>query len=83
MQLRIEKAVPSASTYQHVPYTRVLGNKLALKMWGIFSGYRVINLVNSQSDDTKLGEFFAEYVKAGKLEENIKNSAMKVALNLP
>ena len=60
IQLRIEGAISNGKSYQMVPYTKLLGNRLALKQWLLFSKVRCVNLYNpisSKEDKTRLSEY--------------------------
>lgn len=61
MQLRIERVVTNGRNYQTVPYTRVLGERRALKQWLRHSRLKIFNLVNSPCDKTALLEYKAMF----------------------
>ena len=63
LQLRIEASVTNARSYQEVPYTKLLGQKFALKQWLIFSGLRCFNIYNCSSDKTPLLEYLSAFDK--------------------
>jgi len=62
IQRRIELSVTNGRSYQEVPYTRLLGNRLALRQWGLFSNCRCIKGNNSPSDKTSFFEYIPFFV---------------------
>ena len=62
IQRRIELSVTNGRSYQKIPYTRLLGNRLALRQWGLFSNYRCIKTNNSPSDETSFFEYLPFFV---------------------
>ncbi|MBU4069347.1 MAG: hypothetical protein KJ646_00015 [Nanoarchaeota archaeon] len=58
-QIQIELNVTNNKSYQTVPYTKVLGQKNALKQWLLFSNERCIGLYNYNSDQTPFLHYVA------------------------
>jgi len=58
-QIEIELNVTNNKSYQTVPYTKVLGEKNALKQWLLFSNERCIRLHNYNSDQTPFLNYVA------------------------
>lgn len=54
LQIRIEDSVTNNRFYQTVPYTKLFGQKIALKQWIIYSKDRVLKLYNPAEDETNL-----------------------------
>lgn len=51
-QIKIELNITNRRSYQTVPYTKLLGQKNALKQWLLFSNERCVGLGNYDSDKT-------------------------------
>ncbi len=51
-QIEIELNITNNNSYQTVPYTKLLGQKNALKQWLLFSNERCVGLCNYNSDKT-------------------------------
>ncbi len=64
LQLRIESSVTHERSYQRVPYTKLFGQKFALKQWQLFSGLRCFNIYNCSSDKTPLLKYLSVFDKS-------------------
>ncbi len=86
IQLLIEFMVTDGRNYQTVPYTKLLGQKRALKQWLVASKVRYINCSTSPSNKTpfrfflkeKINNFFSEYLSLIPELERIGNLERKV-----
>jgi len=78
IQEQIEYSVTNGRSYLTIPYTKLFGQKMALKQWFLFSNFRPFSPLNHSVDKTSLLHYILSFFdvyfewKERELEEQIQ-----------